>query len=103
MERRKRVGIYARSLYVDAGGLMSYESIVSDPYAIRARHIALLANGVPANEIPVEGPSDFVLAINLDAAKRIGLALPVPLIKTASRVVFSGSASVGEASAVSSR
>jgi putative ABC transport system substrate-binding protein len=88
LERRKRVGVYPRRVDVMAGGLMSYETREPDPYGIWARQIVLLSHGVPATQIPVEHTSRFELAINLDAAKRIGLAFPPKLIKSASLVVF---------------
>ncbi len=88
LERRRKVAIYPTRNDVVAGGLMSYETSIPDPYGIWARQIALLSHGIPATEIPVERPSNFDLTINLDAARRIGRRFPPKVVKTASLVVF---------------
>jgi putative ABC transport system substrate-binding protein len=88
LERRGKIVVYPRRTDVEAGGLMSYETREPDPYGIWARQIVLLSEGVPASEIPVEHTSSFELAINLDAAARIGLRFPPKLVKSASLVVY---------------
>jgi putative ABC transport system substrate-binding protein len=88
LETRKKIAVYPRRTDVLAGGLMSYETREPDPYGIWARQIVLLSHGVPVSQVPVEHTSNFELAINLDAARRIGLSFPPKLIKSASLVVF---------------
>ena len=88
MEKRKKVAVYPRRSDILAGGLMSYETREPDPYGIWARQIVLLSHGVPVTQVPVEHTSSFELAINLEAASRIGLRFPPKLIKSASLVVF---------------
>lgn len=88
IEKRRKIGVYPRRSDVLAGGLMSYETREPDPYGIWARQIMLLRENVPSSQIPVEHTSSFELAVNLDAAKRIGLQFPPKLVKSAALVVF---------------
>jgi putative tryptophan/tyrosine transport system substrate-binding protein len=72
---------------VEAGGLMSYGP---DPTGMN-RQIALIVDKIlkgrkPA-EIPVEQPKKFEFAINLQAAKQIGLTIPLNVLARADRVI----------------
>jgi hypothetical protein len=92
LQAAHRVGIFATQAQVVAGAFMAYEPTFSDPYGIWARQIALLSSGVPARLIPVERPSEYRFAVNLEAARRIGVKIPPKVVKTATLVVSGGPA-----------
>jgi len=59
--------LYDRTYLVRDGALMSYEARIVDPFRIWANQLLLILDGVDAATIPVERPSQFELALNLDA------------------------------------
>jgi putative tryptophan/tyrosine transport system substrate-binding protein len=79
--------IYPYAHCVKEGGLISYEAKVDNPYAILARQCALIFAGTPAGEIPVVTPQRFRFAVNLDAARAIGLKLPSSVLLRADEYV----------------
>jgi hypothetical protein len=46
---------------------MAYEARIADPFRIWASQLLLILHGVDAATIPIERPSEFELALNLDA------------------------------------
>ena len=79
--------IYARSDYVDNGGLMSYGQNLASDGRDAARLVDKLLRGAKPADLPVEQPMKFELVINLNAAKRIGLIMPPNLLARADRVI----------------
>jgi putative ABC transport system substrate-binding protein len=72
---------------VQAGGLISY----GPDYAALARrgahYIDRILKGAKPAELPIEQPSKFLLAINLKAAKSLGLEIPASLLARADEVI----------------
>ena len=58
--------LYDRTTLVRDGGLMSYEARIVDPLGIWANQALLILAGADAGTIPIERPSQFELALNLD-------------------------------------
>ncbi len=79
--------IYARDDFVDSGGLMSYGAERSES----ARRVAVMANkilkGAKPADLPIEGPREFDLVINLKMAKQIGVTIPQRVLARADRVI----------------
>jgi putative ABC transport system substrate-binding protein len=46
-----------------------------------------LLRGAKVADIPVEQPTDFVLAVNLRTAKTLGVAIPPTLLSHADQVI----------------
>lgn len=82
--------VFSATLFVERGGLASYQQklTLEDSLRLLATTLGLVLDGVPPGEIPVERPKSFELAINLDAAQRLGLTVPLALVKRADRVIF---------------
>jgi putative ABC transport system substrate-binding protein len=65
--------MYPDSRYVEVGGLMSYGPNIRELYRQAAGYVdRILKGAVPAN-MPVEQPSVFELALNLKAARSLGV------------------------------
>jgi putative ABC transport system substrate-binding protein len=79
--------IYAYPVFVEAGGLMSYATDLVDILRWAAREIDQILNGANPADIPFYQPTKFGLAINLKAAKEIGLLLSEPLLARADEVI----------------
>ena len=85
--RSRLPAIYGLREYVDAGGLMSYGTDRRDLYRRCAGYVHRILNGTKPADLPVEGPIAFELAINLGAARAIGLTIPPALLARASYIV----------------
>ncbi len=81
---------YVYRTFVEAGGLISYGPLESDPSFSRRRaayFVDKLLKGAKVAELPVEQPTRFYLAINLKTARALGLTVPPTLLATADEVV----------------
>ncbi|MBV8167826.1 MAG: ABC transporter substrate-binding protein [Alphaproteobacteria bacterium] len=70
-----------------AGTLMTYGAMVESyfPRAISMAHQIL--NGAKASEIPIEGPVQFELVVNMKTAKTLGLTIPGTLQAAADELI----------------
>jgi putative ABC transport system substrate-binding protein len=79
--------IYGSKYFVTIGGLMSY---TADQRELMGRHVAIvdrILKGSQAAEIPIEEPTKFELAINLKAARALGLVIPQLVLFRADEVI----------------
>jgi putative ABC transport system substrate-binding protein len=79
--------IFITREYVQAGALMSYGPNYSDLFRRSADHVDKILRGAKPGDIPVEQPTKFDLAVNLKAAKALGLTIPPKLLFTADEVI----------------
>jgi len=84
---RKLPAIYFVSSFVKAGGLMSYGPDIADTYRRAASHVDRILRGARPGDLPVEQPTKFELAINLKAAKALGLTFPQSILQRADRLI----------------
>jgi len=62
--------------FVDAGGLMSYGADGPALFRLSAKFVHRILQGAQPNDLPIEQPTKFELAVNLKAAKAMGLKIP---------------------------
>jgi putative ABC transport system substrate-binding protein len=87
MVQNRLPAIYYNSLFVEAGGLMSYGVNVTDLDRRAAVYVDRILKGVKPANLPVEQPTKFELIINLKAAKQIGVIIPPNVLARADRVI----------------
>ena len=85
--KKRLSAIYDRREYVEAGGLMSYATSVSDLDRRAATYVDKILKGVKPGDLAVEQPKKFEFVINLKAAKQIGLTIPPNVLARADRVI----------------
>lgn len=79
--------IYAYPHYVTEGGLAAYGVDVVDLYRRAATYVDRILRGERPDQLAVQAPIKFRLAINLKTASAIGLAVPTMLIARADEVI----------------
>jgi putative ABC transport system substrate-binding protein len=90
VELAEQVGlpaIYPYHEFTDIGGLMAYGVEISDIGRQVADKIDEIFKGTNPGEIPFYQPTKFVLAINLKAAKALGITVPPTLLIAADEVI----------------
>lgn len=87
VEMARMPAIYQVRDFVDSGGLMSYGLDFCQHFARAASYADKILRGAKPSELPVEFPTTFELVINLTAAKKIGVDVPVDLLTRADHLI----------------
>ena len=85
--RYRLPAIYFQRSFVAAGGLVSYGIDVTDLFRRAAPYVDRILKGAKPADLPVQQPTRFELAINLKAAKALGLDVPSSLLALADEVI----------------
>jgi len=85
--RYKLPGVYFQTQFVTGGGLISYGSDWVDQYRRAAGYVDRILKGEKTADLPVQAPTKYELAINLKAAKALGLTVPPALLARANEVI----------------
>jgi putative tryptophan/tyrosine transport system substrate-binding protein len=85
--RHRLPTMFIFKIYVEVGGLMSY-GVDPDPmYRRAASYVAKILRGVQPADLPVEQAANFEFAVNLKAAKTMGIVLPTSILLRADAVI----------------
>jgi ABC-type uncharacterized transport system substrate-binding protein len=79
--------IYPDKGFVEAGGLMSYGADDTDLFRRAAVYADKILKGAKPADLPVQQATKFEFVINLNAAKQIGLRIPVRVLERADKVI----------------
>jgi putative ABC transport system substrate-binding protein len=79
--------VYGQSFYAREGGLLSYGPDQVDFFRRGALYVDRILRGEKPANLPVQLPVKFETAINITAAKVLGLTIPETLLATADEVI----------------
>jgi putative ABC transport system substrate-binding protein len=85
--RYRLPAVYPFKYYVTDGGLLSYGDNQADQWPNAASYVDRILKGEKIADLPVQAPTKYDLAINLKAAKTLGLTVPPTLIARADEVI----------------
>jgi putative ABC transport system substrate-binding protein len=84
----KLPGIYPAPAWCEEGGLMSYSAdYLSIFRQLANQYVGKILNGAKPADLPVQQPTKFILAINLRAAKALGITVPPLLLARADTII----------------
>ena len=79
--------VYTQSFYVRDGGLLSYGLDLVDNFRRTATYVDRILRGAKPEELPVQLPTKFEMAVNLKTAKALGLTVPQSILLRADEVI----------------
>ena len=73
--------------WAEAGALISYAVSLVESYRRAASYVDKILRGAKPADLPIEQPTRLSLAVNLRAAKQLGVAIPPSVLARADRVI----------------
>jgi ABC-type uncharacterized transport system substrate-binding protein len=79
--------VYPNRLHAIAGGLISYGPVFLDQFRRAADYVDRILRGAKPADLPVQAPTRYEMALNLRAAKDLGLNVPRSVLARATEVI----------------
>lgn len=85
--RHRLPAVYPARYFVTDGGLISYGPDPIHPYRVVASYVDRILKGEKPADLPVQAPTKYELAVNLRAAKAIGITIPQSVLGRADEII----------------
>jgi putative ABC transport system substrate-binding protein len=85
--KHKLPAVYSVSAFVRSGGLAAFGVERKDLFVRAAGYVDRILRGDKPSDLPVQMPSKFELAVNLKAAKSLGIVIPPTVLARADEVI----------------
>jgi putative ABC transport system substrate-binding protein len=85
--RQRIPAIYQATVFVKAGGLMTWAPDIVEQHREAARYVDKILKGANPGDLPIRYPARYFLSLNNTAAKSLGLTFPPALVAQADRVL----------------
>ena len=85
--RLRLTAIYTLNDFVEAGGLASFGTSLSEQFRRAAEYVDKILRGAKPADLPVQEPTTFQLAINLKAAREQDIKFPSSILVRADQVI----------------
>jgi putative tryptophan/tyrosine transport system substrate-binding protein len=79
--------VYYRRLYASSGGLISYGPDIVDQFRQAAGYVDRILKGEKPADLPVQFPTKYMVVINLNTAKALGIEVSAKLLAIADEVI----------------
>jgi len=86
-EQNRLPAVYWARAYVESGGLLSYAASLSDVARRAASYVDRILKGERPADLPIQRPVKLELAMNMKAAKALGLTIPPSLLLRAEQLI----------------
>jgi putative ABC transport system substrate-binding protein len=73
--------------FVSAGGLLSYDTDLTDVFRQAASYVDRILRGAKPGDLPIQKPTRWALSVNLRTAQALGLTVPQSILLQAAEVV----------------
>jgi putative tryptophan/tyrosine transport system substrate-binding protein len=83
----KVAAVYEIRQFVAGGGLMSYGASIPEIYRQIGDYAGRVLTGEKPSDLPVLQPAKFDMAVNLRAAKTLGIDMPTSILLRADEVI----------------
>jgi len=74
-------------LFAEVGGVIAYGPEETEEVERVAAQATKILRGAKPGDLPIERPTKFVLAVNLKAAKALGITMPESILMHADKVI----------------
>jgi putative ABC transport system substrate-binding protein len=79
--------VFASTFWVQAGGLAAYGADMHPQGAQAARLVDRILRGAKPRDLPVEAATQIELAVNVKAARHLGLTIPNDILQRAEQII----------------
>jgi putative ABC transport system substrate-binding protein len=79
--------VYFDTVYAKEGGLLCYGPDIRDIFRRAAPYVDRILLGAKPADLPVQLPVKFLMAVNANSAKALGLSVPTSILLRADEVI----------------